>query len=157
MRKIPHMMIPYSRPGTGPVVLAGRVKVGTLFGSTIPETPPDKLFFAGGGGSVRGYAYRSIGVDLGGDEVVGGRSLLEGSAELRVRVSPSIGVVAFVDAGYVDPDSWPSFNGDVKIGVGGGLRYYTGLGPIRLDLAVPLEPQENDPSVAFYVGIGQAF
>ncbi len=87
-----------------PVVLAGRVKVGTLFGSTIPETPPDKLFFAGGGGSVRGYAYRSIGVDLGGDEVVGGRSLLEGSAELRVRVSPSIGVVAFVDAGYVDPE-----------------------------------------------------
>ena len=77
---------------------------------------------------MRGYAYRSIGVDLGGDEVVGGRSLLEGSAELRVRVSPSIGVVAFVDAGYVDPNSWPSFNGDVKIGGGGGLRYYPGWG-----------------------------
>ena len=139
-----------------PIVLAGRLKLGSLVGSSIEETAPDKLFFAGGGGSVRGYEYRSIGVEtpLG---VVGGRSLIEGSVELRARITPSIGLVAFADAGYVGADSWPGFDEDLKVGVGAGLRYYTGLGPIRLDLAVPLEPEPDDPDVAFYVGIGQAF
>jgi translocation and assembly module TamA len=139
------------------VVLAGRVKLGSLFGSTIPETAPDKLFFAGGGGSVRGYAYQSIGILQSTDQVIGGRSLLEGSAEIRARVTTNIGVVAFADAGYVGTESFPEFKGDVRVGVGGGLRYYTGLGPIRLDVATPLEPLPGDPSVAFYVGIGQAF
>jgi translocation and assembly module TamA len=140
-----------------PVVLAGRLKLGTLFGSPISETAPDKLFFAGGGGSVRGYAYRNIGVVTPAGEVIGGRSLIETSAEIRARVSQSIGLVAFVDAGYVGEESFPDFAEDLRIGVGGGLRYYTGLGPIRLDVAVPLDRQRDDPSVAFYVGIGQAF
>ncbi len=139
------------------VVLAGRLKLGTLFGSTIPETAPDKLFFTGGGGSVRGYAYRSIGVVTPENTVVGGLSLIEGSAEIRARVTETIGVVAFADAGYVGADSFPDFADELRIGVGAGLRYYTGLGPIRLDLAVPLDPQPDDPNVAFYVGIGQAF
>jgi translocation and assembly module TamA len=139
------------------VVLAGRVKVGTLFGSPISETAPDKLFFAGGGSSVRGYAYRNIGVVTPAGEVIGGRSLIEASAEIRARVSDGIGVVAFADAGYVGEESFPDFAEDLRVGVGAGLRYYTGLGPIRLDLAVPLDRQRDDPSVAFYVGIGQAF
>ena len=87
----------------------------------------------------------------------GGRSLIEGSAELRARVTDTIGVVAFADAGYVDADSFPEFSEDLKVGVGAGLRYITGLGPIRLDVASPLDPGPDDPDVAFYVGIGQAF
>lgn len=138
------------------IVAAGRLKIGSIFGAPISELPPDKLFFAGGGGSVRGYGYRTIGVPVG-DEITGGRSLIEGSAELRARVTKSIGVVAFVDAGYVGAESFPDFDEDLKIGVGAGLRYLTGLGPIRLDLAVPLNKGPNDPDVAFYVGIGQAF
>ncbi|MBX3596805.1 MAG: outer membrane protein assembly factor [Rhizobiaceae bacterium] len=141
-----------------PFVLAGRVKLGSIAGADIAELPPDLLFFSGGGGSVRGYAYRTIGVPVAGtDEVVGGRSLIEASAEVRARVTDSIGVVAFVDAGYVGEESFPDFDEDLKVGVGAGLRYYTGLGPIRLDLAAPLDPGPNDPDVAFYVGIGQAF
>ena len=140
-----------------PVVLAGRVKIGTLFGSPISETAPDKLFFAGGGGSVRGYAYRNIGVVTAAGDVIGGRSLIETSAEIRYRVTESIGIVGFVDAGYVGEESFPDFAEDLRVGAGGGLRYYTGLGPIRLDVAVPLDRQRDDPSVAFYVGIGQAF
>lgn len=137
-------------------VLAGRLKLGTLVGAPIAETPPDKLFFAGGGGSVRGYAFRNIGV-VKGDEVLGGRSLIEGSVELRTRVTETIGLVGFADAGYVGEESFPDFSEDVRIGVGVGLRYLTGLGPIRLDVAVPLDRRADDPSVAFYVGIGQAF
>ena len=138
-------------------VAAGRIKVGSLVGSPISETAPDRLFFAGGGGSVRGYAYRNIGVEVPGGQIVGGRSLIEGSAELRARVTESIGVVGFVDAGYVGADSFPEFDEAVRVGAGAGVRYLTGLGPIRLDVAVPLDPRPGDPDVAFYVGIGQAF
>jgi len=146
----------YSLDADSRVVLAGRVKVGSIIGPDIAEIAPDKLFFAGGGGSVRGYAYRNIGVEtpLG---LVGGRSLIEASAEARVRVTDSIGAVAFADVGYVGADSLPDFSEELKVGAGVGLRYLTGLGPIRLDVAVPLNPGDDDPSVAFYVGIGQAF
>jgi translocation and assembly module TamA len=139
------------------LVAAARLKLGSVVGSPVGETAPDKLFFAGGGGSVRGYAYRSIGIPSPDGDVSGGRSLIEGSAELRARVTDAIGIVAFADAGYVDGDSFPEFSEDLKVGVGVGLRYITGLGPIRLDMAMPLDPGPDDPDLAFYVGIGQAF
>jgi translocation and assembly module TamA len=138
-------------------VLAGRVKLGMLAGASVAELPPDLLFFAGGGGSVRGYAYRNIGVETPSGNIVGGRSLTEASIEARMRVTDSIGLVAFVDAGYVGADPVPTFDDRLRIGAGGGLRYLTGLGPIRLDVAVPLDRRPGDPSVAFYVGLGQAF
>ncbi|WP_157014578.1 autotransporter assembly complex protein TamA [Mesorhizobium xinjiangense] len=138
-------------------VLAGRVKLGTLIGPEIAEAAPDRLFFAGGGASVRGYAYRNIGVETPAGNVIGGRSLIEGSVELRTRVTETIGVVGFVDAGYVGEETFPDFDQDLKLGVGAGLRYLTPLGPIRLDFAVPIDPNPDDPDFAFYVGIGQAF
>jgi len=139
------------------IVAAGRLKIGTLAGAEIGEIPPDRLFFAGGGGSVRGYEYRGIGVETEDGGLTGGRSLIEGSAELRARVTDSIGLVGFVDAGYVGEDSIPNFGEDLKVGAGVGLRYLTGLGPIRGDVAIPLNPGKDDPSFAFYIGIGQAF
>ncbi|PRD44160.1 hypothetical protein C5748_06000 [Phyllobacterium phragmitis] len=139
------------------VVLAGRLKLGALAGASIAELPPDKLFFAGGGGSVRGYGYRNIGVVTATGDVIGGRSLIETSGEVRVHATESIGVVGFVDAGYVGEDTFPDFSEEMRVGVGAGLRYQTGLGPIRLDVAVPMNRRDGDPSVAFYVGIGQAF
>jgi translocation and assembly module TamA len=138
-------------------VLAGRLKLGMLAGASVAELPPDLLFFAGGGGSVRGYAYRNIGVETPSGNIVGGRSLAEASIEARMRVTDSIGMVAFADAGYVGADSFPTFDDRLRVGVGAGLRYITGLGPIRLDVAVPLDRRPGDPSVAFYVGLGQAF
>lgn len=139
------------------IVAAGRIKLGSLVGSPLAETAPDRLFFAGGGGSVRGYAYRNIGVVTPTGHVVGGRSLIEASGELRFRVTDTIGAVGFVDAGYVGASSTPTFDENTRVGAGIGLRYLTGFGPIRLDVAVPLDPRPGDPSVAFYVGIGQAF
>ncbi|MGE0231709.1 MAG: autotransporter assembly complex family protein [Flavobacteriaceae bacterium] len=139
------------------LVLAGRAKVGTLAGPSIAETAPDRLFFAGGGGSVRGYAYRNIGVTLPTGFTVGGRSLVEGSVELRARITDTLGLVAFADAGTVGADAFDAFGEDLKVGVGGGVRYYTGLGPIRFDVAFPLDKRPGDPDIAFYVGIGQAF
>ncbi|WP_417427047.1 autotransporter assembly complex protein TamA [Hoeflea sp.] len=139
------------------IIAAARLKFGSLVGPSIGEIAPDRLFLAGGGGSVRGYGYRNIGVITPGGAIVGGKSLIEGSVELRARFTETIGAVVFADAGYVDASSVPDFSGDLKIGVGAGLRYNTGLGPIRFDVAVPLNRGAADPSVAFYVGIGQAF
>lgn len=138
-------------------VLAGRAKIGSIVGASIADVPPDQLFFAGGGGSVRGYAYRNIGVRTNSGETIGGRSLVEASAEARMRVTDSIGVVGFVDGGYVGEESYPDFANNMKLGAGAGLRYLTGLGPIRLDVAVPLNKQSGDPTYGIYVGIGQAF
>jgi len=139
------------------VVLAGRVKVGSLVGSSIDETPPDKLFFAGGGGSIRGYSYQGIGVRRSDDVTTGGRSLFLASGEVRTKITDTIGLVGFADAGTVGSNSFVDFSEPLKIGVGVGLRYYTGLGPIRLDVAVPLDRQSDDPNYALYVGIGEAF
>jgi translocation and assembly module TamA len=143
-------------------VMAARAKVGSFVGSSVEESPPDMLFFAGGGGSVRGYAYNSIGVDstnADGEEIVsGGKSLAEGSLELRYRFGTSnYGAVAFVDAGLVNPSSDFMDTGDVAVGTGLGARYYTSFGPLRVDVAVPLDKPEDGDSFGVYIGIGQAF
>ena len=147
------------------IVLAGRLKVGNFFGPDAEESPPNLLFFAGGGGSVRGYPYRSIGVgtvDTPDDEnfetfTIGGAGLVEASGELRYRINDRFGAVGFVDAGYVTETA--GFGGDTtfKTGVGLGGRYYTSIGVLRFDLATPLQPDPGDSRIAFYIGIGQAF
>ncbi|MDB5622219.1 MAG: outer membrane protein assembly factor, partial [Devosia sp.] len=122
-------------------VLAGRLKGGVLAGPELNEIPPDRLFFAGGGGSVRGYGFKSIGVEGSDGVVTGGRYLLEGSVEVRAKVTDTIGVVGFVDGGYVAADEFPGIE-DLQLGAGLGLRYYTGFGPLRLDVAVPLNKRD---------------
>jgi translocation and assembly module TamA len=137
-------------------VLAGRVAAGAVAGPALSEIPPDKLFFAGGGGSVRGYGYKSIGVPGPGGTVTGGRYLVEGSIEGRMRINDSFGAAAFVDAGYVAADRFAGLE-DLRVGVGVGIRYYTGFGPLRLDVATPLNKRPGDPDYALYLGLGQAF
>lgn len=138
------------------LVLAGRAKIGALVGPDLAQLPPDRLYFAGGGGSVRGYAYLGIGVNNPDGTVTGGRYLLEGSAEARYKINDEWGAVAFVDGGYVAADSFPGID-QLRLGAGVGIRYYTSLGPLRADIAVPLNGQPGDPDYALYVGIGQAF
>lgn len=144
-------------------VLAGRAKIGSLVGAEASETPPSLLFFAGGGGSVRGYAYQSIGVDVPDPNdpnetiVSGGRGLAELSGEFRARIGESFGAVAFVDGGLVSSNANFSNFDDLRIGVGLGARYFTAVGPLRVDLAVPLDRRPEDEAVALYIGIGQAF
>ena len=105
---------------------------------------------------MRGYAYRGIGVTNPDGTVTGGRYLLEGSLEARFMATDDIGIVGFVDGGYVAADTFPGLE-QLRLGVGAGLRYYTSLGPLRLDFAVPLNKRAGDPDYAIYVGIGQAF
>ncbi|WP_421852612.1 autotransporter assembly complex protein TamA [Oricola sp.] len=145
--------------GLGPengTVLAARVKAGSVFGAPINQIPADELFLAGGGSSVRGYPYRSIGVSAP-NGLSGGRSIIEASAEIRQRFTDTISFVAFVDAGQINAAEAPDFSRTVRTGAGAGLRYNTGFGPLRLDVAVPLNRQPGDPDFAFYAGVGQTF
>jgi translocation and assembly module TamA len=138
-------------------VLAGRIKAGQILGGTMPEVPASKRFYAGGGGSVRGYAYQAIGPRIDNTTTPqGGLSLLETSLELRHKFTEKWGGVAFVDAGAVGVDKWPNGD-DFGVGVGLGVRYDLGFGPIRADFAVPISKREGDPAFQVYISIGQSF
>ena len=139
------------------LVLAGRVSLGSIAGPDVSQIPENFLFFAGGGGSVRGYGFKNIGVVAADGSVTGGKSKIEASAELRFRATERFGGVVFADAGLVSARAFPDFDQDLRIGIGAGIRYNTGLGPIRLDVAMPLNRRPGDPSFSFYAGIGQAF
>jgi translocation and assembly module TamA len=141
--------------GDGRSVLALRGTLGSVLGAE-GAVPLDKLFYAGGGGSVRGYGFQKIGPRDAQGRPLGGLSLVEGSVEWRQAVRGPFGLVAFVDAGSVGESETPDFR-DIQLGVGLGLRYATGIGPLRLDVAVPLDQRSGDPAYGVYVGIGQAF
>jgi translocation and assembly module TamA len=146
----------WSPTGDNTFVLAARAKAGGLLGPALSEIPPNRLFFAGGGGSVRGYGYKSIGVPGPGGTVTGGRYLLEGSLEARVKVTTDIGLVGFIDGGYVGGDTLPRLN-QLRLGAGVGLRYYTGLGPLRLDLAFRSTSTQAIPTSHSMPGLDRRF
>ncbi len=139
------------------ITLALRGQIGSVVGPSLATAPADFLFYSGGGGTVRGHDYQSLGVDLGGGNVVGGRAFANFTAEMRWRSAGNLGVVGFFDAGYVGPEAFPDGSGEWHSGAGVGLRYATGIGPIRLDLAVPTSGASSGSAVQIYIGIGQSF
>lgn len=138
------------------VVVAGRVRLGTILGAPRDAIAPSRRFYAGGGASVRGYGYQSIGPRDPNNDPIGGRSLTEFSLEARIKAFGPFGVVPFFDAGNIYTADLPKFTG-LQYGAGVGVRYYSSFGPIRIDVGTPINPQRGDPRVAVYVSLGQAF
>jgi translocation and assembly module TamA len=141
------------------VVLAARGRLGAIVGADIASIAPSRRFYAGGGGSVRGYGYQAIGPQDGLGQPNGGRSLLELAVEARVRtglLDGALALVPFLDAGAVNTGAAPDLR-DIRVGAGLGLRYETGFGPIRVDVGVPLNRRPGDARVGVYVALGQAF
>jgi translocation and assembly module TamA len=154
-------------------VVAGRLRFGTIQGIERFDLAPSRRFYAGGGGSVRGFGFQQLGprveyanpdfdpTDEDSDEPetlirpIGGRSVAEGAAEVRYRFG-NFGVVGFVDAGQVYEETYPTFD-DIRIGVGLGARYYTNFGPLRVDIATPMNRQRGESRLNLYISIGQAF
>ena len=120
-------------------VLALRAHVGSILNGGLAEIPAPQRFYAGGGGSVRGFGNQEVGPRLADNTPQGGLALLETSAELRRDLTQQWGVVAFVDAGAVAGGSAPDFQ-DLSVGAGFGVRYNLGFGPIRVDVASPDPP-----------------
>lgn len=140
------------------LVLAARVEAGAMPGSTELRTIPASLrYFTGGAGTVRGYPYQSIGPEDSEGDPLGGRSYQVVNLEARYMVAENIGIVPFLDGGMVYKEEYPEIFGEMDWGLGLGFRYYTPIGPVRLDLATPLQPKDGDPPVQFYISIGQSF
>ncbi|MEQ1781408.1 MAG: autotransporter assembly complex family protein [Hyphomonadaceae bacterium] len=144
----------YSDFGTKDFVGAVRGRIGTIAGPN--GAPPDRLFFAGGGGSVRGYEYQSLSPRDALGQLAGGRSLIEVSTEVRYRWTDTLGFVAFLDGGAAGSNVEPPID-SMRFGTGIGLRYYTAFGPLRADIAVPLNKETGDADFQIYISIGQAF
>jgi translocation and assembly module TamA len=143
------------------LVMAARVQAGAVIGASLLGTPRDYLFYSGGGGTVRGQPYQSLGVNVLRDELgatyqTGGKTFVGGSVEARVKVGDALGVVGFVDVGRVDAETPFSDFGGWQAGAGLGVRYATPVGPIRLDLAAPVAGGTGD-GIQVYLGLGQAF
>ena len=142
------------------VTLAGRLQVGSVLGADTTEAPADFLFYSGGGGTVRGQPYQSLGTEttIGTDTVTtGGISFAGAQLEARVGFNDSLSFVGFYDVGHVGTTGVPGEDGEWHAGAGIGLRYNTGIGPIRLDLATPASGDNAGEELQVYIGIGQAF
>ncbi|TFI59026.1 outer membrane protein assembly factor [Sphingomonas parva] len=146
----------FYQPVTDTVTIAGRTRLGTIFGASRDRIAPSRRFYAGGGGSVRGYGFQRLGPrDPVFDDPIGGRSLAEFSIEARVRWG-DWGFVPFLDAGNIYTSPLPEID-DLRFGAGLGLRYHTRFGPIRVDVGTPLDRRSGDDRIAVYVSLGQAF
>lgn len=139
-------------------VLAGRGRVGSIVGAALADIPANRRFYAGGGGSIRGYEYQRVGpLDAAGDPI-GGRSRIEVSAEARIRVWREFGVVPFIAGGQVYESVYPDFSGAFQWAAGIGIRYHTVVGPLRLDVAFPINRRDGiDDFFQLYISLGQAF
>lgn len=157
-------------PVTDSLVIAGRARAGSIFGIARDDIAPSRRYYGGGGGSVRGYGFQRLGplepvsslvpddkgnIDLANLRPVGGRSLNEFSLEARYRFG-DFGIVPFIDAGNAYESVLPK-GGDLRFGAGIGGRFYTNFGPMRVDVATPLNRRPGDPRIALYLSIGQAF
>lgn len=143
--------------GEDRVVLAARGRIGTTAGAATEDIPASYRFYSGGGGSVRGFGFREVGPLRPNNDPLGGRSVVEAGLEARIRVFGDVGLVPFLDLGQVFDSSIPNAEGGILYAAGLGLRYYTPIGPVRLDVARPLNPREVDDEYQLYISIGQAF
>jgi translocation and assembly module TamA len=137
----------------GRTVIAARALSGAALGATQFSLPPDQRFYAGGSGTVRGYRYQSVGPEFADGNPMGGTNMQAFNLELRQRVGTNFGFVVFADSGGVSSPSGSVY----RVGVGTGVRYYTSIGPIRFDIALPTKRRPNDDRFEVYIGLGQAF
>ncbi len=143
--------------GKGRSVLAVRGLAGEIFGAANAfGLPPDQRFYAGGSATVRGFRYQSIGPQFPSGHPAGATGVSAGSLEFRQRIGESFGAAGFIDVGQASGRGAP-FTSNWHAGAGVGVRYYTAIGPIRLDVAMPLNREPHGDSFELYIGIGQAF
>lgn len=138
-------------------VLAGRGRFGSVISQQFRFVPASDRLYSGGGASVRGYGEDEIGgVDEDGAPE-GGRSVVEAGLELRGPIFGPVGFALFAEAGAVSDDPAPGFENDIQAAAGVGVRVATPVGPVRVDVAAPIERRERHDEFQVYFSIGQAF
>jgi translocation and assembly module TamA len=138
-------------------VLAAQAAVSSLGGAPLAELPADQRVYAGGGGSIRPYGYLMAGPLDSNNIPIGGKSSFVVNLEARIKVTSTIGIVPFFDAGSYYETSLPEVGRGLLYGPGLGFRYYTSFGPLRLDLATPLRRRNGDSPIQVYISLGEAF
>ena len=139
------------------LTLAARGRLGVIFGESRQDLPANKRYYSGGGGSIRGYEFQTVGPLDASQDPLGGRSVLETGIEARIRIGESFGVVPFLEGGTAYSGQFLDSGESLRWAAGLGLRYYTAVGPLRFDIAFPLNDRPRDEDFEFYVSIGQAF
>ena len=147
----------YDITGTGDYVLAGRGRFGTILTDDLGTVPDTRRLYSGGGGSVRGFQQRFIGPLDAAGEPTGGLSAVELGGEIRATLFDPVGGVIFVEAGSVSESQFPDFEEGVQFAVGTGLRFFSPAGPIRVDVAFPINRRDVDDRFQLFFSIGQAF
>jgi translocation and assembly module TamA len=150
-------------------VIALRALAGLAQGAGQYSLPPDQRFYAGGSGTVRGYRYQSVGPQFEDGNPIGGTAINAAQAEFRQRIGQSLGFVVFLDGGQVSRTVNP-LDSTLRFGAGAGVRYYTAIGPLRLDFGIPINREGATTSqipggiarsagdrFEIYIGLGQAF
>ena len=145
-----------SLDGQARTIMATRLRLGRIVNGTAGQIPAPQRFYAGGGGSVRGFSFQGVGPRLADDTPRGGVFLLESSFEVRHDLNSTWGFVLFADVGAVGTDG-PVNLGDLAVGAGFGVRYHLGFAPIRLDVATPVSRRRGASPFQVYVSIGQSF
>ncbi len=149
------MHLGIAKPGRS--IMAFRGNIGSIQGASRMNLPPDQRLYAGGASTVRGFRFQGVGPQFKGSKYAkGGKAMDTGTAEFRQRILGQFGAQAFVDAGQVSSNSMP-FDGKIQVGIGGGVRYYTPIGPIRLDVAVPVKRPYRGDRFEVYIGLGETF
>jgi len=140
--------VKYIRGLTSLSRLIMRGEAGSSFVDEFSELPPSVRFFAGGDNSIRGYAYNSLGPENEEGEVKGGKYLLAGSIELEHKITDKWSAAVFYDAGNALDD----LSDALKKGSGFGIRWQSPVGPIRLDMAFPLDEADESWRIHFILG-----
>ncbi len=138
-------------------VLALRTQFGSIAGTERDNVPLTKLFLGGSEDELRGYRYKTVSPLNHHHKPLGGRSAIYATAEIRLKITKEIGLVPFADFGTVTNSQWPDFTAKWFKSVGGGFRYFTFFGPLRLDIGFPLNKRKIDHNFEIYGSIGQAF
>ncbi len=138
-------------------IFATRGRIASILAEDLETVPQTRRLYSGGGGSVRGFAQRFIGPLDENNDPTGGLSAVELGGEFRGRLFGDLGGVLFVEAGSVSEEQYPDFNEGIQAAAGAGFRYYSPAGPIRVDVALPINPRDADDAFQLYFSIGQAF
>ena len=138
-------------------IFAAKLTLGTILGASQHEIPPPERFYAGSESTLRGYRYLTVSPLGHHEKPLGGRSMFIYSLEFRSRIGENLGLVFFYDIGNVYRKALPEFRERMRQSAGVGIRYYTPIGPLRLDIAVPLNKRHIDNSLEAYFSIGQSF
>ncbi|WP_421789016.1 autotransporter assembly complex protein TamA [Hyphobacterium sp.] len=138
------------------LVLAARTRIGMTMGTGAADLAADQRFYAGGGGSARGFEFQSLSPIGPNGAPFGGLSVIEMSGEARWRSEGRWGAAAFVDSAFASASRTPQFD-EMRAAFGVGVRYHLDFAPIRFDIATPFDRRPGEDAVHFYISIGQAF